>query len=292
LSIGDPDVIVPLRSVGKPFMLTPILCECEKAGIRLSDAQICIMASSHNGEKRHRDIIESILLLSNSTANDMNCGTHMPYYQWLIPEYINGDEGQKQLYHNCSGKHAGMLLIGELMSVDRDRYWLPEHPIQQRITSSVREMLQIGENDYFHIAIDGCGSPTYCITLSKLAAAYCDIWYNKAMNPVTDAVMKEPFFIAGSNRIDTVIIDKLKFFAKSGTDGLFCISCPKQQIGIALKVESGNDDVSESAIVEILNALGLLDDYSRNVLDEYWHLKIYTTTGIAIGEYRPIREVF
>ena len=289
-SRGNPDVIVPMRSTSKPFMLGPLLNAAKNCGLYLSNAQICIMLSSHNGETIHRNCVQSILKLAECSTSDLNCGTHIPFFSWLYDDYFSTNElCERQLFHNCSGKHAGMLLLCKLLEICPKEYWLPNHKIQELITSSIKENLHISTSEYFSMITDGCGVPTYAITLKKLAEAYQRFSSTNTFNDMCTAILAEPYMIAGKDRIDTIITEELGFIAKSGSDGLFCIGCPQQKIGIALKIESGSDDAAESAIVEVLDQLGLLSNRAKQKLDEFRFLRIYTSTGEISGNYKPIR---
>jgi len=288
-SQGNPDLISPIRSTAKPFMITPLLNLAKEQGINLSDSQISVMASSHNGEQIHRECVRSILDMSGYTLSELHCGSHLPYYSWIQDEFFKcANLDMRQLFHNCSGKHAGMLLLCRLLKEKPDNYWHSEHPLQKIITNSVKEHLSITDQDTFHIRIDGCGTPTYAITLEKLAKAYQNFSNSNSLKNVYNALLNEPYMLAGKERIDTLIISELGFVAKSGSDGLFCVSCPKQNIGIALKVESGNDDAAEAAIVEVLDQIGLLPDKVKRKFDDYRFLEINTSTGRLTGRYSPI----
>lgn len=288
LQCGNNQLNTPMRSAAKPFMACRQIDLCNKHEISLTDAQIALMVSSHNGEVEHRNIVESILKLSNCEIRDLHCGTHLPFFNWLYDEYFDEkDLTKRQLFHNCSGKHAGMLLLARLMGSNKSDYWNVNHPVQQMITASVKDLLNISEHDLFSLALDGCGVPTYCISLQKMAQSYQQLYKDERLQPVVSAVMNKPYMIAGRDRIETDIIRYCSYFAKSGSDGIFCVSIPDSDISIALKVEDGNDDAAESAIVEILSILNLLTPDQEKLLDKYRHLKIYTSTGILVGQFSP-----
>lgn len=288
LKCGDNDMIVPMRSAAKPFMVCKQIDLCNRNGLKLSNAQLSIMVSSHNGEFNHREVVKSILKISNSKEEDMHCGTHLPFFDWLYDEYFaEPDLVKRQLFHNCSGKHAGMLLLAAMLECNKANYWRTEHPVQQLITESVKDLLQISKSDFFSLALDGCGVPTYCITLQKMAQAYQHLYKDERLRSVMTAVLSEPSMIAGTGRVETDIITNCGYFAKSGSDGIFCVSIPNNDISIALKVEDGMDDAAESAIIEILFRLKLLDTSQIDVLEKYRLLKIFTSTASVSGQIIP-----
>ena len=288
LQCGNSDLITPMRSAAKPFMVWPQIETSKKCGINLTDKQIALMVSSHNGELDHRNEVNSILALSNSTADDLFCGTHFPFFDWLYTDYfMEKDTAKRQLFHNCSGKHAGMLLLAELTGNSKKNYYEACHPVQKSIINSVKDILRITEYDYFSLALDGCGVPTYCVSLQKIAASYKLLCKDERLCRVLTAVLNEPHMIAGSERIETDIIRNCHFFAKSGSGGIFCVLVPNEDISIALKAEDGDDDAAEAAAAEILDVLGLLTPDNKEILEGYRRSIIYTSTGVFAGQLAP-----
>lgn len=283
---GNPDILVPMRSTAKPFMMLPLLNACNTFGVTLSKKQLSIIASSHNGEKAHRDCVLSILDLADCKASDLYCGYHLPFYNWLYEDFFSErDPAQRQLFHNCSGKHAGMLLLSKLLGIEKKGYWQIDNPVQQAIYSSVQEIFQLHNGHKIQLALDGCGVPTYCVPLCTIANAYQRLYKLGSLLPIMEAIIEEPFYIAGTERIETKIITECKYIAKSGSSGLFAVSCPAQDISIVLKIEDGNDDAAEAAIVGLLEKLDLLSGQQQLTLSSYKELPITTSTNQLAGYY-------
>lgn len=288
LQVGNKELVTPMRSTAKPFMLYPLLTSCAQNGIHLTDAQISVMSSSHNGELVHRETVLSILNLSQSDVTDLSCGTHLPYFDWLYKDYfLEQNILKRQLYHNCSGKHAGMLLLAKLNGFEKKNYWKIEHPVQHAIYSFVNSLFDCKNTERIISVLDGCGVPTYCVPIKKIALAYQALYHDERLLPVAKSILAEPYFIAGKNRIETDIISCCGYIAKSGSSGLFAVACPSHDISIALKIEDGNDDAAEVAIVEILDKLGLLNEQQRMILKRYKEAPIYTSTKLPAGMFLP-----
>lgn len=290
LVCGNPYHITPMRSTGKPFFLLPLI---EKGGIEkwnLNDKEIAIMASSHNGEKVHRDLVSEILNKIGMNESDINCGTHEPYFDWVqeTGKDINSKtDSSCQLYHNCSGKHAGMLMLCKMTKEPTENYWDIKHPIQKMIFNKVCNTLNFNKKTT-KILLDGCGVPTYSIPLVMLAESYQILSDDPNLEPIKSAILNEPYMIAGRDRVDTEIIKECGFIAKSGSDGIFCLSIPEENIGIALKIESGSDDAAESAAIEVLDKIGLLTAKQKRSFEKFRKLEIKTSTNICSGHYEPI----
>jgi L-asparaginase II len=268
-SKGDENLILTWRSTAKPFMLIPLI----KEGIskyNLTNDEITVMCSSHNGEEVHRKAVKSILNKIGATEKDIVCEAHAPYFEWNYKDFSNEEDiDKKRLYHNCSGKHSAMLLMCKLYGFPTDNYWEKEHPVQQMILKEYKKFIQITDNEYFDIGVDGCGVPTYFTSLKRLAHSYRLFSVKPEVEVIRNAILDEPYYIAGKDRVESAIIDKCNFIAKNGTDGVFCISIKEEEIGIAIKIEDGSDIISRATIVGLLNHLGFLSENEKEYLETF-----------------------
>lgn len=291
---GRKDWIVPLRSTAKPFQILPLL---ERGGAEvfgIDPADIAIMASSHNGERAHVQRVVNILRKAGFQDQDLNCGTHPAYYPDIAKDIVaEYRDGPRPFHNNCSGKHAGMLLLCALEGLDKTEYWDVSHPIQRLIREAVCRSINTRPNDHTQV-LDGCGVPSLCARLESLAEGYKNLSVAIQSEPesplgrVGTAMMSHPFMVAGTHRADTEIMKTCPVVAKSGTSGVFGVAVPNEGIGIAIKVESGSEDASESVVIEVLRQLGVLNLEASEALDAYCHIPIKTWTGINAGIYEPI----
>lgn len=280
---GNPYLEFPMRSTAKPFMAIPLIKNDGINRYSLSNKEIAVMVSSHNGEQLHRETVEGMLKKIGMTEKDLNCGTHEPYFEWILPK---NERKMTAIYHNCSGKHAGLLLLCDLLKISKDNYWELNHPAQQIILAELAAYLELRPRA-IKIGLDGCGVPTYGITLSKLAEAYAKLLYDERMSYVKAAIFEEPFMLAGTNRADSDIISKCGYIAKSGSEGIFCLSIPGEDVGIAIKIESGSDEAAESAAISILDKLGYLSEEQLSSLRKYQSIETRTSTNIITGKLCP-----
>ena len=68
-----------------------------------------------------------------------------------------------------------------------------------------------------------------------------------------------PFFVAGSGRFDTRVMQRLgeRVFCKVGAEGVFCAALPEQGLGVAIKVDDGNNArAAEVVMAAAIEALG------------------------------------
>ncbi len=89
-SCGDPGLVTYFRSSAKPLQALPLI----RARPDLYDAEIAIACASHFHRPEQLDPVRSLLAKAGATEAELECG----------PE-------PTRLEHNCSGKHAAMLLL-------------------------------------------------------------------------------------------------------------------------------------------------------------------------------------
>ena len=89
-SCGDPELLTYFRSSAKPIQALPII----RARPDLDDAEIAIACASHLHRPDQLEPVRRLLAKAEATEDDLECG----------PE-------PTRLEHNCSGKHAAMLLL-------------------------------------------------------------------------------------------------------------------------------------------------------------------------------------
>lgn len=292
-AIGDPATVTPARSTAKPFQLLALI---EKGGVdafSLTSMEIAMLVSSHNAEEAHLDTLRGILRKGGLVEQQLRCGTHAPFFPW-IAEAIARQHGQPcPIHHNCSGNHTGMLLLGTLLQVSLEEYWHAEHPIQQAILHEIALLLHVPAGS-ISTGIDGCGVPTYNLRIDHLAALYgCLAAADSspaasALALVKTAMMAHPFLVAGTGRVDTALMRAAPLVAKAGALGVYALAIPAQRMGIAIKIESGAEEVSGCVAIEYLRKLGVLTDADMAPLLPFWRRPVTNSHGQTVGEYRAI----
>ncbi|HID07222.1 MAG TPA: hypothetical protein EYP10_08735, partial [Armatimonadetes bacterium] len=136
---GDSDMRFYWRSSAKPFQALPLLATGAADAFGLTDDEIAIACASHHGSIEHQATIKSMLGKAGLDVNALQCGVHPPMDESERRRLICSDEKPTPLHHNCSGKHAGMLITAKHLGESIDNYRLPEHPVQQCILKLATE---------------------------------------------------------------------------------------------------------------------------------------------------------
>jgi L-asparaginase II len=103
------------------------------------------------------------------------------------------------------------------------------------------------------------------------------------------AVAKAPFFVAGSGRFDTRVMQRLgeRVFCKVGAEGVFCAALPEQGLGVAIKVDDGNNArAAEVVMAAAIEAWVPLDGDERTFMRSLSDVTLKNWNGIHVGELR------
>jgi L-asparaginase II len=307
--VGDASRAYALRSTAKPFQLLPLLLDGLHAP--LESADLAVMMSSHNGERMHTERIAALLARFGLAREALKCGVEAPALRADRERLLRANEPPSALHCNCSGKHTNMLAVCTRHGWPLESYLDVEHPLQIRI----REILAaLAEQPATQMprSVDGCSLPTYWLSLTALARMFAFIAEPAAAPPIEGrrvetelatlraAGMAHPELVAGSGRLDTVLMQCLegRLFAKTGAAGLYAMALPAGPrvpvaLGIAIKVEDGDPRSRIRALVavELLKQLGVAtpdDGAPWERLGEIADATERNFRGLEVGTYCPV----
>jgi L-asparaginase II len=255
-SAGDPVLATLFRSSAKPIQALPLV----RISPDLGEAEIAIACASHLHRPDQLEPVRSLLAAAGATEDDLECG----------PE-------PTRLEHNCSGKHAGMLLLCRLNGWPADGYRLRSHPCQQTMLAEVAAAAEVTPAS-LPTAIDGCGVVTFGLTLERMAFAFSRIEALDGGRRVADAMRARPELVRGYGAPDTELMRLGEgWIAKGGAEGLLCAA--RGGLGIALKIEDGTQRPLGPALATFLVELGLESGDLANA-------SVVNSRGEVVGELR------
>jgi L-asparaginase II len=232
-SAGDPEFATLFRSSAKPIQALPLV----RMSPDLGDAEIAIACASHLHRPDQLEPVRSLLAAAGAAEHDLECG----------PE-------PTRLEHNCSGKHAGMLLLCRVNGWPMRDYRLLAHPCQQAMLADVAAAADVAP-DSLPTAVDGCGVVTFGLTLERMAGSFSRIESLEGGRRVADAMRARPELVRGAGAPDTELMRMQGgWVAKGGAEGLLCAA--RDGLGIALKAEDGAQRPLGPALDAFLAALG------------------------------------
>ena len=263
-SAGDGSLVSFLRSSAKPFQAL----ELARARDDLDDRDIAIACASHRAEPIHIDAVRALLAKAGVKEDDLECGDQ---------------EGRPagRIYHNCSGKHAGMLATCRARGWRTEGYRMPGHRMQRANGADVAAAAEMDE-ELLPTAADGCGVVTWALPLEQMAAMFSRLEDSEEGARIASAMRSRPELISGDGGADTELMRTLDgFCAKGGAEGLLCAAGP-DRLGIALKCEDGAYRAARPAVAQFLSELGF-------DLGSYGVVVIHNSRGEAVGNVATVR---
>jgi L-asparaginase II len=264
---GNVDQPVFPRSSAKPLQALPLMLSGAAQDLNLSQQQLAMACSSHNGEAQHSTVVTNWLNQLGMSSEQLECGSHWPSYQPATLALAKSGKQACAVHNNCSGKHCGFLSFAHHQGIDPKGYIHHQHPVQQAVNDAMGRMMDLKISDH-PMGIDGCSIPTYALPLPNLAMAFArfgsgdqlpDGWQN-ACHKLYQAMVNQPFYVAGSERHCTKVMQAYggQVVCKTGAEGVFAAAIPSLGLGVALKALDGTSRAAEVAL---------------NVLLDYLHLK-------------------
>jgi L-asparaginase II len=293
---GDPELVTYWRSSAKFFQAIPLITEGAAERFRFTDAELALACASHNGEPRHVELVRGVLERTECSEEDLVCRPHPSLSEAVAHEMARRGEKLTRLHHNCSGKHAALLALARARGWPASGYNLPEHGVQRRCLAEVAAWTGVRE-DLIPLATDGCAVPNFALPLRAMALAYARLAHAAssdaaaapsaaaadAAGRLVRAVASDPFFIAGSGRLDTDLIaaSRGRVISKVGAEGVYCAALLDQGLGLAIKVEDG---AFRAAGPALLAALDHLLDTPIALPDSYRSPPIRNSAGTVVGK--------
>jgi len=292
---GDPATPVFPRSSFKPFQALPLVESGALARYGLGAEALALIAGSHGGTDGQAALAAEILARAGADVDALQCGAHPPYDDTAAEELRRRGEEPDPLRHNCSGKHAGLLLHARAIGAPLENYIDPAHPVQWRIFQRFAELT--GEPWLDPVpAIDGCSAPTPRMPLSTLARAFAllALGVDAAGRPVPglatvrDAMMAHPEHVASEGRFDTRLMRVLRgrVVSKAGAEGMHAVGLVDRGFGIAIKIADGSRRAVGPAVVGVLERLGVVDAAARAALGPHAETHLRNFAGLEVGVIR------
>lgn len=263
VSVGSPDRPVFPRSCGKPLQAVAML----RAGLELEPQLLALAASSHSGERYHRDGVRRILARGglDETALQVPPAEPLDEQEALLSRASGA--GPDRLAHNCSGKHAAMLLTCLENGWPLDSYRSPTHPLQQQIADT---MADLASERPSATGVDGCGAPVFAVSLTGLARAFGRIALARTgpEHLLAEAIRRHPEWLGGTGREVTGLIrDVPGAIAKDGFEGVFAAALPDGR-SCAVKIADGAARARGVVLAALLTRLGVDADALTSLAGE------------------------
>jgi L-asparaginase II len=235
---GDPALTCYLRSSSKPLQALPL------ARVRddVDDRDLAIASASHHATDEQIAAVRALLAKAPATEDDLELGPQ--------PGRPAG-----KVFHNCSGKHAGMLALCRARGWPSHGYSQVGHPVQQAMLAVHAEAAEADPAEIAS-AVDGCGVQTFALPLERMAHAFSRLEQLAGGDRVVTAMRAHPQLVGGPDGTDCELMQALPgWIAKGGAEGLMCLAGPGG-LGVAVKTSDGASRPHRPALAAFLGKLG------------------------------------
>jgi L-asparaginase II len=299
-SLGDIDRPIFPRSAVKILQALPLVASGAADRLGLGDDELALACASHNGEPLHAQTAAAMLAKAGLDPTALECGAHWPYLDTASRALAAQGREPTALNNNCSGKHAGFLCLacalhgGVNLRQYVSGYVQPEHPVMREVTAALQAATGYDLANAPR-GTDGCSIPTYAVPLRHLAHAFARVGtgiglsegHARAAKRLRAAVAKAPFMVAGTGRFDTRVMERLgeRVFCKVGAEGVFCAALPERGLGVAIKIDDGNNSrACEVVMAAVIEAFVALDDAQASFMRTLSELRLSNWNGIEVGQ--------
>jgi L-asparaginase II len=236
---GDGGLTCFLRSSSKPIQALPLA----RARADLDTRDLAIASASHRATPDQIAAVRALLAKAPATEDDLELG-------------LQEGRPPEKIFHNCSGKHAGMLALCRAHDWPTAGYRLPDHPVQRACAAAHAEAAEALEQQ-LPTATDGCGVATFALPLERMAHAFARFEHLPEGIRIARAMRAHPDLVGGVDGADYLLMRNASgWFAKGGAEGLLCAGGP-HGVGVALKAEDGAARPLGPALAALLKPLGV-----------------------------------
>ena len=280
------------RSAMKPLQAIALIEMLNQASDLpvVTSAEVALICASHNGEESHSAAVKTLLEKFDIGPEALICGAHWSLEQESLIEQVRTIKRPNKTHNNCSGKHAGMLILAKLMTGNTDNYAEICHEAQKRILDKLQIMTD--SNLLQNVtAIDGCGAPAYRAPLINWARAFAlfsgggelPIATREACLRLNKSIAANPYFVAGRNRACSAVNEAYKgeITVKVGAEGVYSAAFHEFKLGLMLKTRDGNKRGAEVALGAVFRALGYI---IKKDVRPYFFPEINNWAGKKVGD--------
>jgi L-asparaginase II len=224
------------------------------------ERHVAIIAASHSGEQIHIDMVRDVLARADVAESDLACPRSWPQDKTMRGNLAARGVQPSRIFHNCSGKHAGMLAACVAAGWPVHGYCAPDHPLQVQMRATVEEFA--GERAVA-VGVDGCGAPVFAMSLVGVARSFARLTTAPAGTPeyaVASAMRARPELVGGTGRDVTELMKAVPgLLAKDGAEGVYA-AATADGLGIAVKIDDGAARARVPVLVAALRRIGVATD--------------------------------
>lgn len=261
---GDAEAPTFYRSCSKPMQAWAVVESGAADRFGLSSRELALACGSHSGTPAHTGAVLEMLRRGGLEVQNLQCGVHPPRDEAALAALAEAGESPSALHHNCSGKHAGMLLRCQHEGWPVDSYLNPLHPHQVQLRSVIAGYAGMKPEEVL-VAIDGCSAPVFGVPTTAMARSFARLAQGRGPDGgpsestarIVQAMRTHPDMVGGPGRFDTEFMWAAEgdYLVKIGAEGVYGVGHIPTGRGLAFKIEDGNGRAVPVALLDLLDAL-------------------------------------
>lgn len=269
------------RSAPKPLQATV----SQRNGAALVPERLAVVCASHKAFPVHVAIVTDMLAeVDLDPETHLVCPPDRPASRGADRVWVaRGRSEPERVFHNCSGKHSGMLraCVAQGWPLEYDD---PDHPLQRQIIelasdAAGRTVLPTG--------VDGCGVPTLRGDVTGLARIFSRFVNDAQFNEAVTAASRFASLTASGDSTEAMLARWMPAVVKGGAAGCIGLGLLEHHIGFAVKAWSGSSEAAAVGLIELMERVGVLPSYQRSCLESVARPAILGG-GRRVGSLRPI----
>ena len=300
-SFGEADAGVFPRSACKAMQALPLIESGAADAYGFGAKELALACSSHSGEDEHVATASAMLARAGRDVAALECGAHWSSDEETLIHQARTLDRPTALHNNCSGKHSGFVCTCVHSGMEVKGYVGYEHPLQAEIRGVMEDLTGavLGKDN---CGTDGCSIPTYAVPLKGLAHGFAKMLTGqgigteraKASRRLMEACMAEPFYVAGTRRACTRLMEVApgKIFAKTGAEGVFVAALPDEGLAMAVKCEEGSTRAAEAMIFALIARYFEKGGEVEQKLLAMANRSMKNWNGIHVGDVRVTDALF
>jgi L-asparaginase II len=188
-----------------------------------------------------------------------------------------------------------MLCTLKKMRIDHHHYGAYDHKLQIRLQKILTEVSS--ENmDLAPWGIDGCGIPTYAMSLRGMAKAMSSLMSEKSLSAerkeacrlIREAVLAQPFFVGGTGDFcsESMALAQGRLLMKPGAEGVYAGVLLTEGLTFAMEVRDGNPRAAR------VGAAALLKTFKGLAENEFLQLSSHTEPLVKNWSGETVGKIF
>jgi len=290
------------RSSSKPIQALPVLLMGLDKEYGLSEAETAIMAGSNAAEDYCSVVVASLMQKAGITEDDLVMNPRYPDHEGTKKRLIAEGLPMKKLYHGCTPKHIGLMMVQRKLTGSVKDYHLPESAAQRLVRYTISLFTDTPYED-IKIGIDGCGVPVFGVPGDAMAKSYQRMAapdlipeksYREAASRMVGLMHKHSELIRGRDYICSLLNTHENIVAKGGAAGVYAFGLKRQRLGVMFKLYDGTESSWQIIAAEILRQLEIED--CRDMIEKlettdligFTRREIRCMSGEIVGEMKPV----